>query len=198
MNSVLNEDKARQRALAREKRQELTRAQRRCKSRRAARQLLAYHRLRQKKLCIAAYLSTASEVDTTFLLACLQRRGAHTSVPMVSSSTQGSMRMACYRSRQGLRKARYGLKQPTPVRFETRRIDVVILPLLAFDRRGGRLGSGGGYYDRWLARQRPRPFCIGLAFTCQEAAEIPQEPWDQTLNAVCTEEGLRLIAIKRN
>lgn len=67
--------------------------------------------------------------------------------------------------------------------------DVVFAPLLAFDRRGGRLGQGGGHYDRTLAnlRRLKSVLVVGLAYAGQELAEIPMEPHDQRLDAILTE-----------
>lgn len=69
--------------------------------------------------------------------------------------------------------------------------DVVFAPLLAFDRKGGRLGQGGGHYDRTLAnlRQSKPVFVVGLAYAGQELPEIPMEPHDQRLDAILTETG---------
>ncbi len=69
--------------------------------------------------------------------------------------------------------------------------NLVIAPLLAFDRKGGRLGQGGGHYDRTLAKlRRDRPvFMLGLAFAGQEVEELPQERHDQRLDAILTETG---------
>ena len=70
--------------------------------------------------------------------------------------------------------------------------EVLIVPLLAFDRRGYRLGYGGGFYDRTLERLRSRRATLawGFAFAAQEVAEVPIEPTDQPLDAVLTETGL--------
>ena len=67
--------------------------------------------------------------------------------------------------------------------------DIVFTPVLAFDRRGGRLGQGGGYYDRTIAALRARKpvLVIGVAYAGQEVAEIPQEPHDERLDAILTE-----------
>ena len=67
--------------------------------------------------------------------------------------------------------------------------ELVIVPLLAFDRAGGRLGYGGGFYDRTLERLRAaRPtLAIGLAYSAQEADRLPLEPTDQPLDAIVTE-----------
>lgn len=70
--------------------------------------------------------------------------------------------------------------------------EVLIVPLLAFDRRGFRLGYGGGFYDRTLEALRaagPR-LAIGLAFAAQEVAEVPTEPTDQPLDLIVTEVGI--------
>jgi 5-formyltetrahydrofolate cyclo-ligase len=67
---------------------------------------------------------------------------------------------------------------------------ILLVPLLAFDRAGRRLGYGAGYYDmvlRDLRAQRPAPFAIGVAFAAQEVDEVPTGPRDQTLDAVVTE-----------
>ncbi len=70
--------------------------------------------------------------------------------------------------------------------------DVLIVPLLAFDRRGYRLGYGGGFYDRTLEELRARRAvtAIGFAFALQEMAEVPIEPTDQKLDLIVTEAGV--------
>ncbi|WP_096785012.1 5-formyltetrahydrofolate cyclo-ligase [Rhodobacter sp. CZR27] len=69
--------------------------------------------------------------------------------------------------------------------------EVLIVPLLAFDRRGFRLGYGGGFYDRTLERLRARHpvTAVGFAFAAQELPEVPIEPTDQPLDAILTENG---------
>ena len=70
--------------------------------------------------------------------------------------------------------------------------EVLIVPLLSFDRRGFRLGYGGGFYDRTLERLRARyeVLALGFAFAAQEVAEVPIEPTDQPLDAILTETGM--------
>ncbi|MBB3349715.1 5,10-methenyltetrahydrofolate synthetase [Sphingomonas sp. BK069] len=63
---------------------------------------------------------------------------------------------------------------------------VLLVPLLGFDREGGRLGQGGGFYDRFLER-RPTAKRIGVSWSVQEVDEVPREPWDVTLTAIVTE-----------
>jgi 5-formyltetrahydrofolate cyclo-ligase len=73
---------------------------------------------------------------------------------------------------------------------------VLIVPLLAFDARGYRLGYGGGFYDRTLEGLRARGpvLAVGFAFAAQEVPEVPIEPTDQRLNAVVTEKGVTAFA----
>jgi 5-formyltetrahydrofolate cyclo-ligase len=70
------------------------------------------------------------------------------------------------------------------------RPDIIVCPLIAFDRAGGRLGQGGGYYDRTIeiarASKKP-PWVVGLAFSIQEVPHVPVEPHDQRLDAILTE-----------
>jgi 5-formyltetrahydrofolate cyclo-ligase len=70
--------------------------------------------------------------------------------------------------------------------------DIVLLPLIAFDRNGGRLGQGGGYYDAtlatWAAGEQS-PLKIGIGFACQEVAAVPQDSHDQLLDWIVTEHG---------
>ena len=70
--------------------------------------------------------------------------------------------------------------------------EIVVVPLLAFDRRGGRLGYGGGFYDRTLEMLRGRraTLAIGFAFAGQEAEDLPLEPTDQPLDMIVTEAGV--------
>lgn len=74
--------------------------------------------------------------------------------------------------------------------------DVILMPLSAFDRHGGRIGYGGGFYDRAIAALRTRglsPRLIGVAFDCQQADRVPTEPHDVALDEVLTESGLRRL-----
>jgi 5-formyltetrahydrofolate cyclo-ligase len=82
----------------------------------------------------------------------------------------------------------------TPLHFglDGNKPDIVLLPLIAFDRDGGRLGQGGGYYDATLAawtKEGHAPLKIGIAFSCQEVAAVPQDSHDQLLDWIVTEHG---------
>lgn len=98
---------------------------------------------------------------------------------------------------------RYGILVPplNAAFLSLLRIDVLLMPLVAFDAHGTRLGMGGGYYDQTLAGLSPglRPHLIGVAHACQEHAEaLPREHWDIPLDGVLTEHGLRMFARDRS
>ncbi len=69
--------------------------------------------------------------------------------------------------------------------------DIVLMPLLGFDKRGTRLGYGGGYYDRTLERLARRPRLVGIAYAAQEFEDIPREAHDVPLDVIVTEKGAR-------
>lgn len=79
-----------------------------------------------------------------------------------------------------------------PARGDWIEPEILIVPLVAFDRQGGRLGYGGGFYDRTLKRLRARraTLAIGFAFAAQEADSLPLEPTDQPLDMIVTETGI--------
>jgi len=68
-------------------------------------------------------------------------------------------------------------------------LQLMVIPGIAFDRQGGRLGRGGGHYDRLLDRADRRAVVLGLFYSVQEVPRVPHDPWDQALHWVATEEG---------
>lgn len=138
---------------------------------------------------VASYIAMPSEVQTTSLNAALAGVGAQVHAPVVRGQTMHFAPL-----RPPLRRASTGNWQP-PLQAccMPKHLDVVLLPLLAFDLAGNRLGMGGGYYDRCFAAYRnrglKRPLRVGLAFDWQRADSLPAQPWDVPLHAVVTETG---------
>jgi 5-formyltetrahydrofolate cyclo-ligase len=160
-------------------------------ARRAALHLLRAGRVRGAR-CVAVYLAAGFELDTTPLIRALHRAHKHVLVPALDRHRKGVMRLVALDRGAALRRRRFGIREPVDRRGPARiRVDVMVLPLRAFDPHGTRLGSGAGYYDRWLARTFLRPYCVGYAYAMQEVPELPREAHDQPLDAVCTEVGLR-------
>ncbi|MEM1344469.1 MAG: 5-formyltetrahydrofolate cyclo-ligase [Pseudomonadota bacterium] len=134
---------------------------------------------------IAAYRPIRTEIDPTPLMIALIEAGCRLSVPVIEGEgrplafrewTPGAPSMA----------GPFGAEVPEAGAWLTP--DVVIAPLLAFDAGCWRLGYGGGYYDRTLARLDAR--AIGLAYAAQHVEAVPREPTDRRLDAVVTDAGV--------
>jgi len=141
---------------------------------------------------IAIYLEYGSELSTAALIARLQARGVRVAIPRITGD--GIMHFEWLRAGSALRRNRYGIAEVAQRSARVRRneFDAIILPLVGFDAQGHRLGTGGGYYDRWLAAPRttPRPRYLGYAYALQQVEQIPCEPWDVRLDAIITEKGI--------
>jgi 5-formyltetrahydrofolate cyclo-ligase len=182
----LSSRKAAQRKALRRARAVVPLATRRRAARSAARHLARLARTAGARH-VAAYLSLAEEIDTAPLIARLRRQGCRVYVPKLAGAR---LRFAPLRG--VLRANRFRIAEPVGA-GRPPRLDLIVLPLVAFDADGRRLGMGGGYYDRLLARQRParRPLRVGLAFAAQEVPAVPAGAGDARLDAVVTERGAR-------
>jgi 5-formyltetrahydrofolate cyclo-ligase len=164
--------------------------------RRAARQILL-HLMRQpwmrRGASVALNCGVGSEFDTTALRAQAARRGCRVYLPRLVDRRDCRMLM-CPDAPGRLRPNHLGIGEPPAAHaIPPAALDVVLLPLSAFDASGARLGAGAGYYDRLLAFRRGRrgaPLLVGLAFECQRCESIPVEPHDVPMDAVITEHGL--------
>lgn len=119
------------------------------------------------------------EVDTTFLLHILQGKDKHILIPQTDFETK-EMRNVLLTDNTLIRVNKYGIPQPTDgIRIEAQNIQVIFIPLLAYDCKGNRIGYGGGFYDRLLANTTPETLKIGLSFfepeklIAEEATDIP-------------------------
>jgi len=83
---------------------------------------------------------------------------------------------------------RYGI--PTPVDCNPVTPDALLIPLVAFDAAGNRLGYGGGFFDRTLAAFSPRPLAIGVGFELNRVRSLPTQPHDQPMDWIVTERGI--------
>lgn len=136
----------------------------------------------------ALYWPMRTEIDVRPLLDALAAAGMRTALP-VAGSPGAPLAFVPWRPGTPLRRHRFGMLEPAagaPVRP-----DLVVVPLLAFDGTGARLGYGGGCYDRTLRRlrRRGRVFAAGAAYAEQERDAVPAAPHDARLDAVVTERG---------
>ena len=138
---------------------------------------------------VGGYLPAGSEIDPGPVLRVLQARGAVLAMP-VCLMPAAPMVFRAYCEGDALFLDVMGMAAPTEAAAPLVP-DVLILPLLAFDRQGGRLGQGGGFYDRTLQslRQAGQVIAIGLAHAKQEVDRVPMGNFDQYLDAILTEIG---------
>jgi 5-formyltetrahydrofolate cyclo-ligase len=136
---------------------------------------------------IAGYWPIGDEIDVRMLLSRLQARGHDISLPAVVGAGR-PLTFRRWQEGEALADGPFGTRQP-PDSAAVVTPALVIVPLLAFDRRGYRLGYGGGYYDRTLAalRRRRRVVAIGVAYAAQEVPMVPRERDDQALDWIVTD-----------
>ncbi len=150
---------------------------------------------------VAAYLADDGELDPEPLLARLHQRRAEVLLPrIVGRGARRHMRFQAVQPGAVLKANAMGLWEPTGTRrrcIPAGLLSLMLIPLVAFDLAGTRLGRGGGFYDVFLSKlgQR-RPLLIGYAHECQRTEHIPRQPWDVPLDAVVTEGAVHLISAR--
>jgi len=141
---------------------------------------------------VLSYAGFGSEIDTLPFNRALLQRGLSLTLPRVEHPAGG---LVLYRVRDlatDLVPGVWGIPEPDPHRCDVLspfEIDWMLLPGLAFDRRGGRLGYGGGYYDRLLPQLPARSKRIAAAFQCQIVDAVPRGPHDVLMDRLITETG---------
>ena len=135
---------------------------------------------------IAAYLPMGGELDPRPLMQALRKNGNGICLP-VCINEDAPLVFRRYRHNDALLPDDMGIAAPRATAQQVTP-DIVLLPLLAFDGQGHRLGRGGGFYDRTLAELKKRSDCrfIGLAFDMQMVDKCPIAPHDEALHAVLT------------
>ncbi|WP_128254513.1 5-formyltetrahydrofolate cyclo-ligase [Falsirhodobacter deserti] len=135
---------------------------------------------------LAGYLPIRTEIDPRPAMAA---HDGPVCVPVIEAAAH-PLRFRVWRPDAELVPGTFGID--IPAKGEWLEPDIVILPLVAFDASGFRLGYGGGFYDRTLEMLRARRpvLAVGFAFAAQELPAVPVEPTDQPLDAIITERGL--------
>ena len=174
------------------------RALTRAEQRRAAQGLyrqLAQHPLFRRARHVSLYLPMDGEIDPRLLLREAQRRGKATYLPVLSAWPRTKMVFQRVRSGEALRPNRFRIPEPLINARKQRKIwalDLILMPLVGFDDKGGRLGMGGGFYDRSLAYQSRRkawqkPVLLGLAHECQKVGKLAVASWDVPLQGTVSD-----------
>lgn len=136
---------------------------------------------------VSGFWPMGREIDIRPLLLALHGRGHAIGLPVTPKRGQ-PLQFRRWQPGDDLARGPIGTRQPFPDQ-PTVTPDWLLVPLLAFDRAGRRLGYGAGYYDRTLAAL-PGATAIGCAYACQELDEVPAGPEDAPLQAIATEAGL--------
>jgi 5-formyltetrahydrofolate cyclo-ligase len=138
---------------------------------------------------IASYLPNDGEIDTAIIHQLAWALGKRIYLPVPTKHK--SLNFMPYTRQTPLVTGQWGIKEPRcAAKIATQvSLDLILVPLVAFDNMGNRLGRGGGYYDRFLAnakRQQRGLKTLGLSHTLQQVDNVPAEAWDITLNAIAT------------
>ena len=146
------------------------------------------HPLFENARTVLAYDSTEGEVNTQTLLARCIERTSRVTLPRMEKKTRGLF-IHSVTNLNALEATRFGFREPPAdsPQIAASEIDWVIVPGVAFDVHGNRLGRGGGYYDRFLARSYLKAVRCALAFECQIVPDIPCLPHDRGVEFIFTE-----------
>ena len=139
---------------------------------------------------VGIYAARTGEVGTRRIAEAVRKAGGAVFYPRPAPG--GAMTFHRVDDESALVPGRFGIPAPgadDPEGEGNARFDLLVVPGIAFDRFGYRLGRGGGYYDRFLARAAVGE-AVGLAFSWQVVPELPRDPWDAPVGAVVTELGV--------
>lgn len=199
MDIVKFQDRKKLRMQLRRQRRELSRQQQYLASQALYRRLKhQFFFLRSKR--IAFYLPNDGEIDPGPLLNLASKLGKSCYLPVLAPFTQNSLWFIPITPSSKLRSNRYGIAEPShraSGRIRAKQLDLVFMPLVGFDSSGGRLGMGGGYYDRSFSfRLQPenhKPKLLGLAHSCQRTVDLPLASWDIAMDGIATDQELILL-----
>ena len=143
---------------------------------------------------IALYIAADGEIDPAPICRAAWRRGKQVFLPVLHPLHRDRMIFTRYRESDHLLPNRFGILEPSSLRHRVApwQLDLVLVPLVAFDAAGNRLGMGGGFYDRSFAVVQAlhwprRPTLCGLAHRLQQVAALPVNSWDVPLARVFTD-----------
>jgi 5-formyltetrahydrofolate cyclo-ligase len=136
---------------------------------------------------VSGFMPMKGEINPLPLMKTFSGRGARLALPVIAGRGRPLV-MRAWNFGEPLVSGVWGIREP-PVQAAEFEPDIVLVPLVAFDRAGRRLGYGGGYYDLTITRLRARKpiVAMGIAYAVQEIAEVPAAPHDAALDLVLTE-----------
>lgn len=143
----------------------------------------------QKSETVMIFLSMACEVDTSYLAIECWNAGKRVLAPRISWDQRRMLPTEISSLTNDVRESAMGIREPHEgMPFPVSDIDLVVVPGLAYDARGERLGRGRGFYDRFLAHRDLRAFTTGLAFEEQIVASVPTADRDQRVRMIVTDQ----------
>lgn len=183
----MSEDKDRVRKILRGKKEAMVPEERLEKSHRICRHLMKIIRDGET---VMVFTSKEKEVNTRPLIQALFVKGNPVVVPIIVKE-DFSLRLSYLRDLAVLVPSTFGVPEPigSEIPAAAKDIGTIILPMLGFDRTGGRIGYGAGYYDRFLEKN-PGMRKIGIAFACQEVKRLPVDENDIRMDVIITEDGI--------
>ncbi|NCF62195.1 MAG: 5-formyltetrahydrofolate cyclo-ligase [Gammaproteobacteria bacterium] len=160
----------------------------------AVNQYLVEHVRQMQPKVVAAYLAFDGEPDLAPAMEQLRGMGITLALPVVQNQPGKSIITFNHWSKDsGLTNNRYGIPEPLEGReIPPTQIDLVMVPLVAWDESGGRLGMGASFYDRYFQgfAMLANPVRIGVGYQLQQVDSLPLEPWDIRLHGVLSETGI--------
>ncbi|WP_267393307.1 MULTISPECIES: 5-formyltetrahydrofolate cyclo-ligase [unclassified Sphingomonas] len=144
----------------------------------------AYLRRLTHGMTVASYVPIGSEASPSALARAASEAGCVLALPHVTTRSE-PLRFLAWETEAALASGPLGLQQPAATARELGP-DIILTPLIGFDRRGNRLGQGAGHYDRAFARH-PQAWRIGVAWSIQEVEALMPDAWDVPLHAIVTE-----------
>lgn len=150
-----------------------------------------------KQLKIAGYLAVRGEIDPYSILAFLRDAGHLTYLPVIPTVKNEKLLFAPVTESTRFKIGKYAIQEPIcqdKVLITGEQLDLVLMPLVAVDKNGNRVGMGGGYYDKTFSfkteadTQTDQPTLLGLCHHFQLLSSVPVEDWDVPLDAVVTDE----------
>jgi len=138
---------------------------------------------------VMVYMALPQEVQTMSIITQARQAQKCVAVPVIRG--QDLVAVALSETPTQLRRGRFGILEPcgTPCVIHPQEIGCIVVPGIAFDARGGRLGFGKGYYDRFLRQLPATTYRCGLAFGIQVVPCVPQAPHDICMHGIVTEQG---------
>lgn len=152
-------------------------------------QILASEQYRTAQT-ILCYVSFGAEVDTHKLIQAMLADGKTVCVPQVTDK-RGIMRAVRLDMWSQLTEGTYGILEvadEAPHVIDSTKLDLILVPAVAFTLVGERLGMGGGFYDRYLSQTQAQT--MGLAFECQIKKHLPTDEWDRKMDFIITKNGI--------